>query len=42
MGSDENDFNVSSTVRVKVARQCPPTTTVEERGEPKRTGTEVL
>ena len=27
MGSDENQFNVSLTVRDKVTRQCPQTTT---------------
>ena len=42
MGSDESHFNVSVTVRDKVTRQCPQTTTVEERGEPKRNRTEVL
>ena len=40
MGSDES-LNVSLTVRDKVARQCPQTTTFEEKGEPKRIGTEV-
>ena len=34
MGSDENHFNVSLTVRDKVTRQCPQTTTFEEKGEP--------
>ena len=33
MGSDENRFNVSLTVRDKVTRQCPQTTTFEERGD---------
>jgi len=42
MGSDESHFNVSITVRDKVTRQCPQTTTGEERGEPKRNRTEVL
>ena len=44
MGSDESHFNVSLIVRNKVTRQCPQTTTFEEKGEPKRyrTGTEVL
>ena len=42
MGSDENRFNVSLTVRNKVTRQCPQTTTYEEKGEPKRKRTEVL
>ena len=41
MGSDENHFNVSLIVRDKVTRQCPQTTTFEERGEPKRNRTEV-
>ena len=41
MGSDESRFNVSRTVRDKVTRQCPQTTTFEERGEPKRIRTEV-
>ena len=42
MGSDEIHFNVSLTVRDKVTRQCPQTTTFEENGEPKRYRTEVL
>ena len=42
MGSDESHFNVSLTVRDKVTRQCPQTTTFEEKGEPKRIRTEVL
>ena len=37
MGSDESQFNVSLIVRNKVARQCPQTTTFEEKGEPKQT-----
>ena len=41
MGSDESHFNVSLTVRDKVARQCPQTTIFEEKGEPKRIQTEV-
>ena len=41
MGSDESHFSVSLTVRDKVTRQCPQTTTVEEKGEPKRIRTEV-
>ena len=41
MGSDENHFNVSLTVRDKVTRHCPQTTIFEERGEPKRIRTEV-
>ena len=36
MGSDESDFNVSLIVRDKVRRQCPQTTTFEEKGEPNR------
>ena len=36
MGSDESHFNVSLTVRDKVTRQCPQTTTSEEKREPKR------
>ena len=36
MGSDESHFNVSLIVRDKVTRQCPQTTTFEEKGEPKR------
>ena len=42
MGSDESHFNVSLIVRDKVTRQCPQTTTFEEKGEPKRYRTEVL
>ena len=34
--------NVSLIVRDKVTRQCPQTTTFEERGEPKQNQTEVL
>ena len=41
VGSDESHFNVSLIVRDKVTRQCPQTTTFEEKGEPKRIGTEV-
>ena len=41
MGSDESHFNVSLTVRDKVTRQCPQITTFEEKGEPKRSRTEV-
>ena len=40
-GSDESHFNVSLFVRDKVTRQCPQTTAFEEKGEPKRTRTEV-
>ena len=35
-GSDESHFNVSLIVRDKVTRQCPQTTTFEEKGEPKQ------
>ena len=42
MGSDESQFNVILIVRDKVTRQCPQTTTFEEKGEPKRYRTEVL
>ena len=38
----ESHFNVSLIVRDKVTRQCPQTTTFEEKGEPKRIRTEVL
>ena len=42
MGSDHGShLIVSLTVRVKVTRQCPQTTTFEEKGEPKRIRTEV-
>ena len=40
MGSDESHFNVSLIVRDKVTRQCPQTTTFEEKGEPKLYRTE--
>ena len=40
-GSDESHFNVSLIVRDKVTKQCPQTTTSEEKGEPKRIQTEV-
>ena len=42
MGSDKNHFNVSLTVRDKVTRQCPQTTSFEEKEEPKRDRAEVL
>ena len=42
MGSDESHFNVSLIVRDKVTRQCPQTSTFEEKGEPKQIRTEVL
>ena len=38
VGSDESHFSVSWD---KVTRQCPQTTTFEEKGEPKRIRTEV-
>ena len=41
MGSNESHFNVSLIVRDKVTKQCPQTTTWEEKGEPKRIQTEV-
>ena len=41
MDSDESHFNVSLIVKDKVTRQCPKTTTFEEKGEPKRIRTEV-
>ena len=40
-GSDESHFDFSLIVRDKVTRQCPQTTTFEEKGEPKRIRTEV-
>ena len=40
MGSDESHFNVSLIVKDKVTGQCPPTTTFEEKGEPRRIRTE--
>ena len=41
VGSDESHFNVSSIVGDKDTRQCPQTTTFEEKGEQKRIRTEV-
>ena len=41
MGSDESHFNVLLIVRDKVTRQCPRTTTFEEKGEPKQIRTEL-
>ena len=44
MDSDERYFSVLLIiyiVRDKVIRQCPQTTTFEEKGEPKRIRTEV-
>ena len=40
VGSNESHFNVSIIVRDKVTRQCPQTTTSEEKREPKRIRTE--
>ena len=40
VGSDESHFTVSLIVRDKVTRQCPQTTTFEEKGEPKSSGFE--
>ena len=40
-GRDESRFNVSLIVRDKVTRQCPQTTTFEDKGEPKRIRTEI-
>ena len=41
VGNDESHFNVSLIVRDKVTRQCPQTTTCEEKGEPKQIRTKV-
>ena len=41
MGSDESRFNVSLTVRDKVTRRCPQTTTFEEKGKLKQIRTEL-
>ena len=41
MGSNESPFNVSLIVKDKVRKQCPQTTTFEEKGEPKRIRTEL-
>ena len=41
MGSDEIHFNISLIVRDKVTRQCPQTTTFEEKGGPRRIRTMV-
>ena len=38
---DESHFNASLIVKGKVTRQCPQTTTFEEKGEPKRIRTAV-
>ena len=42
MGTDESHFNVSLIVRDKITRQCPQTTTFEEKGQLKQILTEVL
>ena len=42
VGSDESHFNVLWIVRDKVTRQCPQTTTFEEKEEPKQIRTDVL
>ena len=36
VGSDESHFNVSLIVRDKVTRQCPQTTILKVKGEPKQ------
>ena len=41
MDSDESHFNVSLIVRDEVTRQCPQTTTFEEKGESKGIRTDV-
>ena len=41
LGSDGSHFKIPLTVRDKVTRQCPQTTTFQEKGEPKRIRTEV-
>ena len=41
-GDDESHSNVSFIVRDKVTRQWPQTTTFEERGDPKRSRTEII
>ena len=42
MGSDVSHFNVSLIVRDKVTRQCPQSTSFEDKVEPKRYGNAVL
>ena len=42
VGSDKNHFNVFIIVRDKITKQCPQTTTFEEKAEPKQIRTEVL
>ena len=41
MGSDVRHFNISLIVMDKVTRQCPQTSTFEEKREPRRIRTEV-
>ena len=41
MGSDVSRSNVLLIVRDKVTRECPQTTTFEDKGYPKRIRTEV-
>ena len=41
IGSGKGHFNISLNVRDKVTRQCPQTTTFEEKRQPKRIRTEV-
>ena len=41
MGSDESRFSISLIVREKVTKQCPHTTTFQDKGEPKQIQTEV-
>ena len=41
MGSDESHFNVSLTVKGKVTKERPQTTTFEAKGQPKQNRTEV-
>ena len=42
MGGDKSHFNISLIVRDKVTRQCPQTTTLEEKGQPKQNRTAAL
>ena len=42
MGSNESHFNVSLIVKDRVIRQCPQTTTFDEKGEPKRNRAEAF
>ena len=41
IGSDENHFNVSLILKDKVTRQCPQTTILEVKADPKQIRTEV-